>query len=186
MRRLGERREYGPYAGTLGKAVHADFHAWTLRVSGDGRFDVEDLSGKGHEEPLPAGPESHWFVGAGRGKPSGYDYPYEGLLDAINRRGQRGEQLKRLKGAWDRLTDWEPGGEVLRRVVYVDCMARPVTLDTSRGWKHRDKRFYKERVRAWEIIGVLVVAPDVLAAAQEAGAADGAALAWATERGLVG
>lgn len=183
MRRLGERREYGPYAGTLGRAVHADFHTYTLPLSA--QFVVENLSGNGHEEQLPAGPDSHWFVGTGRGKLNGYDFPPDWFLAALDRRGQREEAVKRIWEAWKRLSDWEPAGDALRWVIYTDCMAQRVALDTSRGWKHSGKKFYKERVLAWEIIGVLAVDPEVLRDAQAAGAVDERALAWAEEKRLV-
>jgi hypothetical protein len=184
VRRLGERRDYGPYSVTLGRCVHNDFHAWTLSIS-DSRFELEDLSDAGHSEQLPAGPDSHWVLEAGHGKPDPYNYPYEGLLDAINRRGPRGTELARVRDAWHQLQEWEPNGEILYRVVYVDCMAQPVALDANRGWKHRNKRFYTARMQAWEIIGVLAVDPDVLRAAQEAGATDERAVAWARVRGLL-
>jgi hypothetical protein len=174
-RRLGERAEYRQYTGTLGKAVHNDYHAWTLPVADD-PFEQDAPT---EREPLPAGPQSSWVAHAGGPKPDPTRFPYESLLDQINRRGHRGEELARVKDAWQRLREWEPNGEVLYRVVYVDCLCRPVRL----GWKHRDKKFYEARVRAWEIIAVQAVEEDVLARAVEAGAVDERALAWA--RGLL-
>ena len=176
MRRLGERAEYGPYAGTLGKAVHSDFHAWTLPVADD-PFEQDAPT---EREPLPAGPQSSWVAHAGGPKPDPTRFPYESLLDQINRRGRRGEELERVKDAWKRLPEWEPNGEVLYRVVYVDCFCKPVRL----GWRHRDKKFYAQRVLAWEIIAILAVERDIRRRAQEAGALDEKVLAWATKQGL--
>ena len=184
MRRLGERREYGPYHGTLGRAVHNDYHSWMLLVTEDD-FELQDLSTGDHKEQLPAANESHWKIETGHGKIDGYNYPYEGLLDAINRHGRRGAELARVKKAWERLQDWEPGGRLLHSVVYVDCMARRVVLDGDRGWRHGDKRYYRARERAWDIIAVLAVDGDILRRAQDAGAVDEGAVAWAKERGLI-
>jgi len=85
--------------------------------------------------------------------------------------------------AWRRLPEWEPNGEILYRVLAVDCLALTPTLG-RRGFRHHDKQYWRQRAEAWEIVAVLAVDVDVLAAAEAAGAVDARSLAWARVRGL--
>ena len=185
MRRLGERAEseYGHYLNTLGRAVHDDYH---LRVflafgAGGGRFDLEKTTERGDQ--LPAGPEGASAITVGKWSQRSQLYPRPMLMDELEKRTAALPDIERVLAAWRRLPQWEPNGEILYRVLGVDCLALTPTLG-RRGFRHHDKQFWRQRAEAWEIVGVLAVQPDVLAAAEAAGAVDVKALAWARARGL--
>src|SRR3990167_3020618 len=106
------------------------------------------------------------------------------LMDELEKRTAALPEIERVLAAWRRLREWQPGGEILYRVLAVDCLA--LTPDPRRGgWRHHDRLYFRQRAEAWEVVGVLAVEPDVLAAAEAAQAVDAKALAWARARGLV-
>ena len=183
MRRLGERSEYGRYLATLGRAVHDDYH---LRVflafgAGAGRFDLEKTTERGDQ--LPAGPEGASFITTGKWQQRSQLYPRPMLMDELEKRTAALPEIERVLAAWRRLREWEPNGEILYRVLAVDCLALTPTLG-RRGFRHHDKLYWRQRAEAWEIVGVLAVDGDVLAAAEAAQAVDARSLAWARVRGL--
>jgi len=184
MRRLGERAEYGHYLNTLGRAVHSDFHTLVfLASSGGGRFELEKTTERGDQ--LPAGPEGASFITTGKWQQRSQLYPRPMLMSELEKRTSALPEIERVLAAWRRLPEWEPSGEVLYRVLAVDCLALTPALG-RRGFRHHDKLYWRQRAEAWEIVGALVVDADVLAAAEAAGAVDTKALAWARARGLVG
>lgn len=183
MRALGERDSYGRYGDRLAKFVHSDFHTRLFLASGGGgRFDLERTTDRG--DVFPAGPEGASSITVGKWQQRSQLYPRPLLMDQMEARTAAIPEIRRVLDAWRRLRDWEPNGEVLYRVVLVDCVALPPDLHQSAGWRHHDKRYGRQRDQAWEIIAVLVVEPAVLAAAEAAGAVDAKALAWARARGL--
>ena len=183
MRRLGERAEYGKYLNTLGRAVHSDFHTLVfLASSGGGRFDLEKTTERG--DILPAGPEGASFITTGKWQQRSQLYPRPMLMDELEKRTAALPEIERVLAAWRRLPEWEPGGEVLYRVLAVDCLALTPTPRRG-GWRHHDRVYWRQRAEAWEIVAVIAVQPDVLAAAEAAGAVDAKALRWARTRGLL-
>lgn len=192
MRRLGERRLYRS-GDLLARCVHNDFHERAL-LADDDLFELEDTSG----DQLPAGPASSWAISLGDSPRGAHDFPSRRVQKAIDRRGQRDEELARVLAAMRHLRDWEPHGELLYRATFVTCVAGEVRLLLGRGWRHVGKGYERARgyfgsrdqfwdalTLAWGIVAVLAVEPGVLRAAQEAGAADERAVAWARERGLL-
>ena len=184
MRRLGERSEYGRYLNTLGRAVHSDFHTLIfLASSGGGRFDLEKTTERGDQ--LPAGPEGASFITVGKWSQRSQLYPRPMLMDELERRTAALPEIERVLAAWRRLLEWEPGGEILYRVLAVDCLALTPALG-RRGFRHHDKAYWRQRAQAWDLVSVQVVEDDVLAAAEAAGAVDAKALAWARAKGYCG
>ena len=187
MRRLGERAEseYGHYLNTLGRAVHDDYH---LRVflafgAGGGRFDLEKTTERGDQ--LPAGPEGASAITVGKWSQRSQLYPRPMLMDELEKRTAALPDIERVLAAWRRLPQWEPGGEILYRVLAVDCLA--LTPEPRRGgWRHHDRLYWRQRAESWEIVAVLAVDADVLTAAEAAGAVEAKALAWARAKGYCG
>src|SRR3989304_238999 len=103
------------------------------------------------------------------------------LMDEREKRTSALPEIERVLAAWRHLPEWEPGGEILYRVLGVDCLALTPALG-RRGFRHHDKLYWRQRAEAWEIVGALVVDVDVLAAAEAAGAVDARTLTWARAR----
>ena len=183
MRRLGERTDYGRYINTLGRSVHSDFHTLMFLAFGasGGRFDLEKTTERGDQ--LPAGPEGASFITVGKWSQRSQLYPRPMLMDELEKRTAALPEIERVLAAWRRLPEWEPGGEILYRVLGVDCLALTPTLG-RRGFRHHDKAYWRQRAQAWDLVSVQVVEDDVLAAAEAAQAVDARALAWARARGL--
>ena len=179
--RLGERREYGAYAKTLGSAVHYDAHLLLLYAD-DTSFRFDGLG-------------SSWLVQMGHGQSS---YPRDSQCDEMDARTQRRPaELRRLMDAIEHLRTYDPH---LHHVVFAVCMAGGASITPGRGTRHSgeiwgrvvrdvyggdDAKLWAHLQAAWQVIAVLAVPGDVLRAAQEAGATDERAVAWARERGLV-
>ena len=184
MRRLGERPEYGRYLATLGRCVHDDYHTLMFLAfgAGGGRFDLEKTTERGDQ--LPAGPEGASFITVGKWSQRSGLYPRPMLMDELEKRTAALPEIERVLAAWRRLREWEPGGEILYRVLAVDCLALTPTLG-RRGFRHHDKAYWRQREQGWEIVAVLAVDVDVLAAAEAAQATDSKALVWARSHGLL-
>jgi hypothetical protein len=181
--RLGDRRQYGRYAKTLGQAVHYDAHLLMLYQAEPGfRFD---------------GLGSSWLVRIGGYQERAALYPRRGFIEEMESRKQRTRDLRRLLDAIERLRDYDPH---LHHVVFSLCVAGSVKLIPGRGIRHTgevwtrllkgvyggdERRLWRHMVAGWEVVAVLAVEPAILKAAQEAGAADQRAVAWARERGLI-
>jgi len=185
VRRLGERPEYGRYLATLGRCVHDDYHTRVFLAfgAGAGRFDLEKTTQRGDQ--LPAGPEGASFITVGKWSQRSGLYPRPMLMDELEKRTAALPEIHRVLDAWRRLPEWEPNGEILYRVLGVDCLALTPTLG-RRGFRHHDKQYWRQREQGWEIVGAMAVDADVLASAEAAQAVDARALAWARARGSGG
>ena len=180
MSRLGERHEYGAYRKTLAQAVHYDGHLLRLYAE-DPSFQFDGLG-------------SSWLVEMGHGS---QDFPRERFLEEIDVRVQRMRDLRRLLDAIEQLRAYDP---MLHHAVFSVCMAGAATIMPGRGTRHQgdvwgrvlkgtyggdDGRLWRHLQAGWALVAVLVVEAPILAAAQEKGAVDAKALAWARGRGLV-
>ena len=181
-RRLGERPSYGAYAATLGKAVHYDSHLLLLYADDTTmRFD---------------GLGSSWLVQIGRSQER--SHPRDSQCDEMDARtARRSDDLRRLMDAIEHLREYDPH---LHHIVFAVCMAGGASITPGRGTRHSggiwgrvvrdlyggdDGKLWRHLQSAWQVVAVLAVGPDVLRAAQEAGATDARAVAWARERGLL-
>lgn len=180
LRRLGERREYSAYAKTLGRAVHYDSHLLLLHAEDTGfRFD---------------GLGSSWLVQLGHGQGS---HPRDSQCDEMDARVQRQQDLRRLMDAIEHLRTYDPH---LHYVTLKVCVAGGGEIRPGRGLRHsgdvwdevvrelyggEDGRLWAHLQAAWGLVAVLAVDATTLKAAQEEGAVDLKALAWARERGLL-
>ena len=183
MSGLGERREYGQYARTLGSAVHYDAHVLMLYAA-DTSFRFDGLG-------------SSWLVQLGRLSERSQLYPGRAFIDELEARGERARDLEALEKALEMLREYDP---VLHHVAFTVCMAGGAHLTPGRGTRHggaiwnrvvkdvyggNDTLLWRHLQVAWSLVAVLVVTPEVLAAAEAAGAVDAKALSWARGRGLV-
>lgn len=182
-RRLGERSDYSRYKKTLGRAVHYDAHLLMLYLEEPGfRFD---------------GLGSSWLVQMGRYQERSGLYPPDGQLSEMDAQERRRRELRRLLDAIERLREFDPQ---LHHAVFAVCMVGGASLRSGRGTRHEsevwarvlkdvyggdDRRLTRHLQRGWDFVAVLAVVPAVLRAAQEAGAVDERAVAWARERGLL-
>jgi len=196
-RRLGERREYEPKVG-LARAVHDDYHSRTVRVRAARYFEDGDLSQDDHSEPLPAGPEGASIIQPGGWHWGSHHFPRPHILEAIETDPQSLKDIATVWAAWAQLRDYEPHGEILAELVRLACVHGEVTYRRGHNWMHRG-RAYKAAVEmagnrdklwgdltvAWGVIAVLAVEAPVLRRAQDAGAVDERAVAWARGRGLI-
>ena len=182
-RRLGEREKYGAYRDTLARAVHYDAHLLRLYAEEPSfRFD---------------GLGTSWLIQLGRFQERSELYPRGRQLDEIDAGEQRGRELRQLLDAVEQLRAYDP---MLHHSVFSVCMAGAATIMPGRGTRHQgdvwgrvlketyggdDGKLWRHLQAGWALVAVLVVEGPILAAAQEAGAVDERALAWARERGLV-
>ena len=179
-RRLGERREYSAYAKTLGRAVHYDAHLLLIHAA-DTSFRFDGLG-------------SSWLVQMGRGQGS---HPRDSLCDELDARARRTQDLRRLMDAIEGLRAYDPH---LHHIAFKVCVAGGGYIKPGRGLRHSgdlwdevvrdvyggdDAKLWAHLQAAWQMIAVLAVPGDVLRAAQEAGATDARAIAWARERSLI-
>ena len=180
MSRLGERREYGAYANTLGRAVHYDGHLLLIHAA-DTTFRFDGLG-------------SSWLVQMGRGQDS---FPRDSLCDEMDARAQRDADLRHLMDAIEGLRAYDPH---LHHLAVKVCVAGGGYVKPGRGLRHSgdlwdgavrelyggdDGALWRHLQSAWSLIAVLAVPGDVLRAAQEAGATDERAVVWARERNLI-
>ena len=181
MRRLGERREYSAYAMTLGRAVHYD--AALLRThAADTSFRFDGLG-------------SSWLMQLGQGQGS---FPRDSQCDEMDAHASREADLRRLLDAIEHLRAYDPH---LHHIAFKVCVAGGCYVKPGRGLRHSgnlwdevvrdvyggdDVKLWRHLQAAWSLIAVLAVDAAILKAAQEAGATDERAVAWARERGLVG
>src|SRR3989304_6162887 len=167
MRRLGERGDFGRYLNTLGRAVHDDYHTRVFLAYGvgGGRFELEKTTERGDQ--LPAGPEGASFITVGKWSQRSQLYPRPMLMDELEKRTAALPEIERVLAAWRRLREWEPNGEILYRVLAVDCLALTPTLG-RRGFRHHDKLYWRQRAQAWEIVAGLGGGADGLAAGEGA------------------
>ena len=182
-RRLGERRKYGAYRDTLGRAVHYDAHLLrTYMEEPSFRFD---------------GLGTSWLIQLGRFQERSGLYPRDRQLEEIDACEQRARDLRRLLDAIEHLRSYDP---MLHQTVFSVCMAGSATIMPGRGTRHQgdvwgrvlketyggdDGRLWRHLQAGWALVAILVVEPEVLAAAQEAGAVDERPLRWAKERKLL-
>lgn len=193
-RRLGERDRYEHDVG-LARAVHSGYHESLLLLAFD--MSLERTTERG--DVIPAGPESASYVmAAGQTMPGSCDFPRDRDVDRMDRAAARMREIVAVKEALVSLRDYEPHGELMAALVEMVCMGSAARYTRRRGWRHAgpdyeqavrlcggDSGYWRTLTDAWGIIGVLSVAPEVLVAAQEAGAVDLKALRWARERGLL-
>ena len=180
MRRLGERREYSAYALTLGRAVHYDAHILLLYAA-DTSFRFDGLG-------------SSWLVQMGHGQGS---FPRDSQCDEMDAHARREGDLRHLLDAVEHLRAYDPH---LHHVVFAVCMAGGANITPGRGTRHSgeiwgrvvrdiydgdDGKLWAHLQAAWQVVAVLAVDAAILKAAQEAGATDERAVAWARERGLL-
>ncbi len=179
-RRLGERPDYSAYRFTLGRAVHYDA-ALLLTHAEDTSFRFDGLG-------------SSWLVQMGRG---GGSHPRDSQCDEMDLRTQRERDLRRLMDAIRHLRDYDPH---LHHVAFNTCVVGGHQIMPGRGLRHSghfwdamvrdlydgdDGKLWEHLQRAWSFVAVLAVDAAILKAAQEAGAVDEKAEAWATERKLL-
>jgi len=191
---LGWRETYGRYR-LLGKAVHDDYHRRTLLLSMDARFDRDAAT---QREPLPAGPETATYISPGKRAWGSHDFPRPGLVAAIDRRAQLARDVEQLLEGVVRLREYEPDGAILFEIVRALCFEGHVRWRQERGWRHDGDQLralqqaggmsYDQLndalARAWGVIAVIAVAPEVLERARQfAGAVDERALQWAEATG---
>ena len=201
-RRLGERPEYERSPIALARAVHDDYHEWTgiLRTQAALAYSIEDLSGEGHEEPLPAGPETAPYVTPAKTRWGSHDFPRPHIIREIERNlGWRVVAIAKVESLVEKLAGYENHGETLAVLVRCVCFKGEVRLQRNRGWRHGgpyykaalemfgdDSQMWRALTDAWSLLAVIAVDATILTAAQEAGATDERAVAWARERGLLG
>ena len=180
-RRFGERREYGAYANTLGRAVHYDGHLLLIHAA-DTSFRFDGLG-------------SSWLIQLGRSHE--HDHPRDSLCDEMDARAQREADLRRLMDAIEGLRAYDPH---LHHLVFKVCVAGGGYVKPGRGLRHSgdlwdeavrelyggdDGALWRHLQAAWSLVAVLVVDAAILRQAQEAGATDARAVAWATAQGLL-
>lgn len=207
MTRLGDHPTYSrvvargqaystrPY--TLGAVVHDQYHeaAYRLRLAEEDS-GVIDEGEPSPGNPLPAGPESSWVLTVGGRRWDPGDFPRGKVARYIERGDEEAGVVRAVLVALDALADYEPQGERLREVVMLCCVSDEARVDRRYGWRHGGAGYARAEVmlgttrslqnwlaEAWELVGALAVEPEVLAAAERAGAVSERAAAWVRARG---
>ena len=202
VRVVDGRQEASQRPYPLGSVVHDQFHqaqrsivAALAGLSEDG-YELEDLS---PGEQLPAGPETApWIVVGGA---HARDYPNARISRVLDRAlgavsTRYSDWLSRVGVALPLLAQYDPLGGTMLEIVMAACIKGETRLRLGQGWRHvgQGQRLAREiagaegamlraMAEAWEIVAVLAVEPEVLAAAEAAGATDSKALVWARARG---
>ncbi|OGO45081.1 MAG: hypothetical protein A2W34_06965 [Chloroflexi bacterium RBG_16_64_32] len=201
---VGGQSEARQRSYPLGAIVHDQFHqaqksilAALAGLSEDG-YELEDLS---PGEQLPAGPETAAYIVVGGSHPR--DYPNARISRVLDRAlgavsVRYSDWLSRVGVALPMLAQYEPLGGTMLDIVTAACIKGQARLRLGQGWRHEGEgqklameiaggegAMLRAMAAAWEIVGVLAVAGDVLAAAEAAGAVDAKSLAWARARGYV-
>lgn len=183
-RSLGERREYGAYKRTLGSAVHYDAGLLKLHLAEPSfRFD---------------GLGSSWLVEMGRYQERSGLYPSPAFIEEMDARANRLEDMRRLLDAVKALREYDP---ILHWALFSVCIAGECGIARGRKTRHTgtvwdkvlrsspyggdDGKLWTHLQAGWSLVAVLAVEGAILAAAQEVGAVDAKAVAWARERGLL-
>ena len=173
----------------LGAIVHDQFHtaqnsvlAALAGVLEDG-YSAEDLS---PGEQLPAGPETAPWISVGG--PHARDYPNARISRILDRSlgamsVRYRDWLLRVKAVLPLLADYEPLGGTMLDIVTATCINGETRLRLGHGWRHvgdgqklareiagAEHEMLRALAVAWEVLAVLAVEPEVLAAAERAGA----------------